>query len=155
VFSWVAVGFSVINLIGLTRNILVTYALWGLAIWIRWWPGLRERFSGKSGPRRELEFAEQRWEHARQLWRTECSTGPFELAFAHLMIAKDELTALSADPGTDERRARLMAQLREGPADLYRKLADLASKQAQVQKVVDSYWQELEKARHRALVHQK
>ena len=90
-----------------------------------------------------------------ELWKADCSTAPFERTLANLEAARNELVALSGISNTEQHRQLLLARLREGPRELQQRLTNLAAAQARVQKLVDSYWQALEQARHKVRDHQK
>jgi hypothetical protein len=65
------------------------------------------------------------------------------------------MLSLSGIADTEQHRQMLLRRLREGPTELYQKLTHLAAAQARMQKLVDSYWRELVKARYNVFDHQK
>jgi DNA-binding helix-hairpin-helix protein with protein kinase domain len=155
VISWVLVAFGVIGLLVRTGDVTVTLPLWAFAVFIRVQPHLKQWFGKGKKVQQELYLAEQRWEHIQERWKSDCSTAPFERTFAGLEAARDELVALSGIGNTEQHRQLLLARLREGPTELYRKLTNLAAAQARTQKLVDSYWRALVKARYDVFGHQK
>jgi len=155
VVSWVLVVFGLIGLFERSGQVGVTLPLWGLAVFVRAQPHLKQWFRKGANAKQELYLAEQRWEHVQERWKTECSTASFERTLAGLEAARNELVSLSGIGNTEQHRQMLLTRLREGPTELYRKLTHLATAQARMQKLVDSCWQALVKARYDISGHQK
>jgi DNA-binding helix-hairpin-helix protein with protein kinase domain len=155
VVSWVLVAVGVLWLFARPGYTQMSFAVWLTAIFIRAQPPIKKWLTRDRDARRELSLAYQRWEHVQELWKADCSTAPFERTLANLEAAKNELIALSGISNTEQHRQLLLARLREGPRELQQRLTNLAAAQARVQKLVDSCWQALVKARYDVSGHQK
>src|SRR6185503_8970572 len=115
VVSWVLVAVGFLWLFARPGYAHMSFVVWFAAIVLRAEPPLRKWVERNGKAQRELLLAEQRWEHVKERWKTECSTAAFERTLANLEAARNELVSLSGIGNTEQHRQMLLTRLREGP----------------------------------------